>query len=1716
VAHRSLPSFSILLFYSPKFSLADLSLQSGDLMAEDPVYNMFRHAFLVLGNANEGDTVGLFDGSPIEQYGDTIVNDLFKLDIIGDIEIEAALVMNVWMMTIHELSQVAKSCSDGEQNDAMIALDRAAAFWIGEGQVVGSNDDGHLLYNLFETAGERFGQDNGEGETKVNTDLLGLFVQIQTDVFSGNCAEDSGYIGVRNQVKRATALMTVGLVQSLIHHIMNVDNDGGSDFVELYSLALIPRVAACDPDAYQNELNLNVLRELPVEKQSASIGGLEQAYSCFQITCADVGSYMSGVVKQCVDPTDVNMAGYITSRQDALSKSYLDRDILQIDIFMRFSAYDAAGDWYYYGYNSIYSLQDLALNEVVPLTTGSLYGVFQDYYQDDTFADTMFTNILDSESKDQIRYFATGLLKHVIMYISTVSALQFAVEECINGNKASALDFWDTGVAFYIGSMEGELPTGSFQGGQLMFNTANKFCAEFGTCSGPVAQSSEIILAALKDGMLAIDSSSCQQASSKLVTTILPALPISLYQGMIKSASNNAGLELGTDDASFTIGHTFSRGILPLVNSARQASAVTIDKNMGYQNQTKPVIEGFSAVAQALRLAFPNLSTNCMDIGIFEGEVTEGSMCTGNAQPVAPSFPAPTLAPVSGPVAPVAPPTFAPISTEHPVATTPGDIGFRRYTFGSLAVAEGDASFALDVKAMFNAANVAEAKQVYESGLNANTLGLSGEFGVVSLMSFSTDAAEYMEHDPMFNIFKFALYDDEALEDTSGLDFLYADEVVQDALADGNDQKLAAEAAVAVNVWMVITHRLYSTTGVCSEGRAADDLIDSAVALWIGKEQAEGKYDHGWMLYSIGQSSAKYFGLPEGEAPVNTQLMTLFNEAQGLAKSCAFSDVGAQLRVKVDKIIQHLTKPLVQSLLFHMVKNNKNMVELYAVATVPQCAACDLRSSDALQAALFSEYDTGALTSDLIGHILTFLRCLRMTCGDLQVTDNADPALRDLVSTICNRLNVVGQLPMAGYVPATDVAQLARVDLDMLQLRIFMKTKAYKAALDIYRNGRNSFTTNSGEELRSLQSLATADDRRLVPTFQQFSDYYGSDTYADNLIQQAILQEDIMAGKSRGELQEVVTRTLQTMVCYMSVVSKLQLSINYCNQDQPGLAGVEWDSAVALFVGSIEGPKAGGTKYGNGEFLYAVGNEYCTYFDTCEGSDEAKANEQLMFQFASGRDALTSGYCDQVERSLTWDILPIIAIPLVQGTLQQAIFIDDLVVGDPDDDVATGFIMASAIGPLVKNENATSAATLSRNFDFTSSVPDGVPAVFEAFTYALRGMGVDCKDIGVTDIDFSVCLVQGVQVVAPHQDTGTNLGGNLYVTSTYVQDRANIALDVKAMVDALNEGRKDLARLIYEEGENSEMYDDNGQFLNLRTLRGFSIDSTLEMYDDPLFNIFQYALQDSDQNFLTGDARVYADTLVEDAFTLTSATSKTLPAEAAVVLNLWMYLAHSLYETLRSCQNMEIRNEDGVHSMDIAVAYWIGDGQTAGDGDSGHVLYALAEKLGESFNIDEGGQTRTNTNILKLFSAAKNEISLPNACSDSPGTFVRLHGIVNKIVSQMAIPLIQGLIQSLRLDDRDRVKLYAHAFVPLVAGCSPTTFAFLRDKLINLEYNAIEVDTIVQQIRSTYPCLSLQCDDIGVLSSEKLDPDDNNACKDPDVLNPLAGYTPLSDVRDVS
>lgn len=273
------------------------------------MFSFFRFSFAGLGNL-EGEEEGKFDGEPVAHYAHAIVMDLFAFG--GEGVVEAIVAHNVWMYAVHELYEALRACKRDDQtslDDALAALDIAYALWVGSDQVHGANEVGHMLYNLAEVAGRPFDQDRGEAV--VNARFTDALNNLQKRALEGSCTSEAGYVEFRTMVRKTIGIMTIPLVQMLIHHMMRDKSASRAHAVGLYSLSVAPRVEVCDPSAYKDIVQLMALNEFDSSTRSQAISAVQKSYSCLQVSCSDIGSYRDGQVPDCQDQNDPpNMVGY--------------------------------------------------------------------------------------------------------------------------------------------------------------------------------------------------------------------------------------------------------------------------------------------------------------------------------------------------------------------------------------------------------------------------------------------------------------------------------------------------------------------------------------------------------------------------------------------------------------------------------------------------------------------------------------------------------------------------------------------------------------------------------------------------------------------------------------------------------------------------------------------------------------------------------------------------------------------------------------------------------------------------------------------------------------------------------------------------------------------------------------------------------------------------------------------------------------------------------------------------------------------------------------------------------------------------------------------------------------------------------------------------------------------------------------------------------------
>ncbi len=358
--------------------------------------------------------------------------------------------------------------------------------------------------------------------------------------------------------------------------------------------------------------------------------------------------------------------------------------------------------------------------------------------------------------------------------------------------------------------------------------------------------------------------------------------------------------------------------------------------------------------------------------------------------------------------------------------------------------------------------------------------------------------------------------------------------------------------------------------------------------------------------------------------------------------------------------------------------------------------------------------------------------------------------------------------------------------------------------------------------------------------------------------------------------------------------------------------------------------------------------------------------------------------------------------------------------------------------------------------------------------------------------------------------TGTELGGGV-IARTNVEYLADLTLDIRDMYDVIgNEGGSDAALAIYLDGKNSEpQIGTRFKLTELSTkLASNGVNKATPQY---LFHL--YGMAERDANLLS-DHLSYADTYVRSAIMGGHQQAPT----AALVLNIWMYATHVLFQGLETCQKiLEADNPSqfnlGTAGFDEFIALWIGTGSNPGS-SSGDSLYALAEEAYVQFG-GELDESETNSQIKSLYQEGSSHLSIPDVCTkDHPESPRIIWSIATQIISHMQVPLIRQLIVAILEKDAKKTEVFARAVVPQAAQCRPSAYKRLRDFLLTERPRFDKTRVILRDLQDIYNCFGLTCEDIGKVT-------DNKGVDIPDCVaanprSPMAQYFPSTDVNSVS
>uniref|UniRef100_A0A7S4ANZ9 Uncharacterized protein n=1 Tax=Pseudo-nitzschia australis TaxID=44445 RepID=A0A7S4ANZ9_9STRA len=606
------------------------------------------------------------------------------------------------------------------------------------------------------------------------------------------------------------------------------------------------------------------------------------------------------------------------------------------------------------------------------------------------------------------------------------------------------------------------------------------------------------------------------------------------------------------------------------------------------------------------------------------------------------------------------------------------------------------------------------------------------------------------------------------LEELSG-NAAYADSYVRSAIQNG--RSTASTAALVLNTWMYAGDTLYKGTSTCQKKTEADNPsqfkstshgFDEFIALWIGSGQTHGSSE-GSSLYALAERADRFFTpvLEDGEAntydndndsetralaesPVNKNLKLWYQEGASILSipgvCTKFNpDSSKQLWSVVNRINTQMYIPLMQMLIVSILEKDVLATELYATAIVPQLAQCRPSVYDRLNEELLEGQPNFQRTNILLKDLQDIYSCFGITCDEIGTVAKK---YKDFGMPEC--VAPRGDAPMALYKPSTNIQPVARIDLDVLQIRILTSMGSFDFAKLFYLYGRNSPRQRDSENdpysFYSLSELAISTSRQNAePYYSAFISYHNHPTYADVLIQNTL--EGVGKWDSTKSVEQrsaVITEASSFLVLYLHLIAQINDAVNSCrNTDQDGEYELThpWDEVAALTIGSLEGMKEGGSSnILDGQMIWGLGSQRGYQFQTENSRGYAKVNSELEDLLYAGRGEIDALNCDMLEETAE-NIKIITIIPLLQSVLKYAILNDELPANSPSANLALGEIFALAIIPILQMYDPPSAQILEENMITHSGIKPvrgGAQQVANAIGSAALAMGISPRDLGST------------------------------------------------------------------------------------------------------------------------------------------------------------------------------------------------------------------------------------------------------------------------------------------------------------------------------------------------------------------------------------------------
>lgn len=293
------------------------------------------------------------------------------------------------------------------------------------------------------------------------------------------------------------------------------------------------------------------------------------------------------------------------------------------------------------------------------------------------------------------------------------------------------------------------------------------------------------------------------------------------------------------------------------------------------------------------------------------------------------------------------------------------------------------------------------------------------------------------------------------------------------------------------------------------------------------------------------------------------------------------------------------------------------------------------------------------------------------------------------------------------------------------------------------------YSYNVGEDNnngRSIAGFSTSAESKMLKDcpgcpykeYKKFYDYYGQADYAHQWVTAALDGTSTNFNQGNADFSkygftgrtECAKKGSAYMNIYMYVIREFEDAIDDCQRDclDCNFGSVHaWDEGVAFYTGSMEGTEG----KGDGKLIHALADKRCKNYKTCGlNGDELEGtsyiNYELFNLFTLGKYNLDTGKCDAVRQNID-DIVDLMSVPLIQGTMRYAYKVDKLAGAEKEK--AEGAVFAAAVLPRVNDCNKDDAATIYSNMKVNADKTD-FEAVKKAFENHYECMGINGKLVG--------------------------------------------------------------------------------------------------------------------------------------------------------------------------------------------------------------------------------------------------------------------------------------------------------------------------------------------------------------------------------------------------